>query len=79
MEREKAIMLLLHIDNRAEVRLEQAWHYGKKECGTFYRVTCRLRHLSIETVEEIIEIAKYYECEIGFGHRGAAEPQLELT
>lgn len=79
MDREKAIMLFLHIDNRAETRIEQVWKYGKKEKGTFYRVTCRLRHVPIEIVEEIIALAKHYECEIGFGHTGPAEPQLELT
>jgi hypothetical protein len=79
VSREIAIMLLLHIDNRAETNLEQVWKYGKKESGTFYRVTCRLRGLAIETVEEIIEIAKYYEATICFGHHSPAEPQLELT
>jgi hypothetical protein len=79
MDREKAIMLLMHIDNRAETKLEQVWKYGRKECGTFYRVTCRLRHLSIETVEEIVAIAKHYEVGICFGHEGPSEPRLELT
>jgi hypothetical protein len=72
------MMLLLHIGNRAEVNLEQAWKYGKKEKGTYYRVTCRLRHLSIDTVEEIVAIAKLYEVNICFGNR-SIEPQLELT